>query len=487
MIQKAFIRNELRYRYPELKDSIRALMQPVGRPLLFEGAAKAYGARVIVCNSAELNLLSGAGQSESLFLCIGAPKPELLAQYDICVLPSSEQVGNILNFLQRLFDRLDDWTESLRQAAEAAEGVEELLSRASEILQNPVLLLDARGHIVAHSEQGEGAVGMEPFPLDEIIHASGERVEKRGDPSTPEALYVQIQSGDARYTLLCTASERMLYASDEIVFESLAGFLRLMLSERKRNVDGRRKRRDNEGAASAFRSLLLQENEESATAQALSDIGWSESDAYAVVAIEPVDGDLRAAQVDFICDQLESALEGCCAFALPPVVVAIVRTDLLEGESLHATLQAISHANGLLMGVCEALAGYSCFPQRLVQAKRALDRAAEFGGVACYSDIIEDEMITCAQRAFPAALICMRPVLAMRLYDRAHDANYLKTAEQYVENHFNAVKTAGALFIHRSTLLYRLDRIKAQFGLDLDDQSLSLLHLALSIGIAKTL
>ena len=39
----------------------------------------------------------------------------------------------MLNFVQRLFDRLDDWTQSLRQAAETGEGVEELLSRASAI------------------------------------------------------------------------------------------------------------------------------------------------------------------------------------------------------------------------------------------------------------------------------------------------------------------------------------------------------------------
>ena len=59
--------------------------------------------------------------------------------------------------------------------------------------------------------------------------------------------------------------------------------------------------------------------------------------------------------------------------------------------------------------------------------------------------------------------------------------------EQYVKHHFNAVKTAGALFIHRSTFLYRLERIKTQFGLDLDDENQSILHLMLSIQIAKQL
>ena len=74
----------------------------------------------------------------------------------------------------------------------------------------------------------------------------------------------------------------------------------------------------------------------------------------------------------------------------------------------------------------------------------------------------------------------MRSVLAMTLYDKEHETNYISTAEQYINNRFNAVQTANDLFIHRSTLLYRLDRIKAQFGLDLEDKQISLLHLLLS-------
>jgi DNA-binding PucR family transcriptional regulator len=78
-------------------------------------------------------------------------------------------------------------------------------------------------------------------------------------------------------------------------------------------------------------------------------------------------------------------------------------------------------------------------------------------------------------------------MLALAQYDRSHETNYLETAEAYVNNHFNAVRTAGELFIHRSTFLYRLERMKTQFGLDLDDRKLSLLHLLLSLEIAKRL
>jgi DNA-binding PucR family transcriptional regulator len=73
----------------------------------------------------------------------------------------------------------------------------------------------------------------------------------------------------------------------------------------------------------------------------------------------------------------------------------------------------------------------------------------------------------------------------MAAYDREHETNYIETADRYVKNRFNAVKTANELFIHRSTFLYRLERIKAQFGLDLEAEITAPLHLFLSLQYMK--
>ena len=69
----------------------------------------------------------------------------------------------------------------------------------------------------------------------------------------------------------------------------------------------------------------------------------------------------------------------------------------------------------------------------------------------------------------------------MAAYDREHGTNYLETAERYVKNRYNAVKTASDLFIHRSTFLYRLERMQTQFGLDLDAEQVSPLQILLSL------
>jgi len=85
----------------------------------------------------------------------------------------------------------------------------------------------------------------------------------------------------------------------------------------------------------------------------------------------------------------------------------------------------------------------------------------------------------------PAGLICLRSVWDMVQYDLEHGTNYLETTTAYVKNHFNAVKTANALFIHRSTFLYRLERIQTQFELNLEGNLSTRLHFLLSLYLGE--
>jgi DNA-binding PucR family transcriptional regulator len=54
-------------------------------------------------------------------------------------------------------------------------------------------------------------------------------------------------------------------------------------------------------------------------------------------------------------------------------------------------------------------------------------------------------------------------------YDAAHGAELVKTLSTYLECGGNYDETADSLAIHRSTLRYRLQRIREVSGLDLGD------------------
>ena len=65
-------------------------------------------------------------------------------------------------------------------------------------------------------------------------------------------------------------------------------------------------------------------------------------------------------------------------------------------------------------------------------------------------------------------------------YDHENGTNYLETLESYLNHHLNASQTSRELFIHRNSLLKRLNRSKELWTLDFEDPYFVLnLHLAI--------
>jgi len=73
----------------------------------------------------------------------------------------------------------------------------------------------------------------------------------------------------------------------------------------------------------------------------------------------------------------------------------------------------------------------------------------------------------------------MQPLIE---YDNHNRGSLVKTVEAYFDHHGNISQTAESLFVHRNTLLYRMERIQELTGLNLDHANMRLaLHLSLKL------
>lgn len=170
-----------------------------------------------------------------------------------------------------------------------------------------------------------------------------------------------------------------------------------------------------------------------------------------------------------------------------PVLAAVVRL-----RSAEARDPARSAAGALLRGVADAsaAAGVSASRHGLTEAVAAWREAVaaaraaraepeRLGPVAEWDDIGPYRLLTAlasgpsgngGHAADPAVAPLLRP---------AH-AGLARTAEVFLDHAGQAGRTAAALGIHRQTLYYRISRIEALTGLDLDEgSSRLLLHMAL--------
>lgn len=77
------------------------------------------------------------------------------------------------------------------------------------------------------------------------------------------------------------------------------------------------------------------------------------------------------------------------------------------------------------------------------------------------------------------------PALAfLRDYDEKNHTDFYLTLKTYLENERSYAATSKALSLHRNTLLYRIERIQALLGLDLDSNQVRL-HLCISFALAE--
>ena len=59
-------------------------------------------------------------------------------------------------------------------------------------------------------------------------------------------------------------------------------------------------------------------------------------------------------------------------------------------------------------------------------------------------------------------------------HDKNSSTSYIETLRVYLENNLSIAKTSSDLFVHRSTLMERLARIKRELSLDLDNPDVQL-------------
>lgn len=97
------------------------------------------------------------------------------------------------------------------------------------------------------------------------------------------------------------------------------------------------------------------------------------------------------------------------------------------------------------------------------------------------ADLNKDPKLLLEDLAYSPDLSPFRKlVLPLVDYDRERGSDLVKTLSVYFDAGANASETADRLFLHRNSLLYRLERIGELTGLDLKDPDA---RLALQLGL----
>ncbi len=89
----------------------------------------------------------------------------------------------------------------------------------------------------------------------------------------------------------------------------------------------------------------------------------------------------------------------------------------------------------------------------------------------CYrfDDYLLEYLLKKGREEIPPQLLCSEKLLLLKKYDDNNKTDLYHTAKVYLELERNVLQTAKELYIHRSTLFYRLERIRKIAGIDFED------------------
>ncbi|GLY69529.1 PucR family transcriptional regulator [Amycolatopsis taiwanensis] len=131
---------------------------------------------------------------------------------------------------------------------------------------------------------------------------------------------------------------------------------------------------------------------------------------------------------------------------------------------------------GFAVGVGRAHRGADGIAASYAEAEEAVRLGAVTGGgkASTFSEVLLDHLLSSSPHL---AALQHETIAPLHAYDRAKDAQLVRTLRVYFEHAFNLARSAAALSVHPNTVVYRLRRIHQLTGHDPNDPDQLLLLL----------
>ncbi len=117
---------------------------------------------------------------------------------------------------------------------------------------------------------------------------------------------------------------------------------------------------------------------------------------------------------------------------------------------------------------------------------RLMQKFDEKGGVSHFEDHSVYHLLDSNIKGIELEAFFIKSLGAIYEHDRLHETSYIVTLENFFHNNLNISETAKAMFLHRNTLIYRIEKIKEILNSDLKNSD-ELLQIQLALKIFRLL
>jgi len=402
------------------------------------------------------------------------------------------------NALQAFFIEDQEVTDIVRRMLTAHfsnNGLQYLIEEASNALDNPILVVDTSYHYIAYylGDLGEGdstfakVMGqelsfesvLEPG-VDYIMRTKvDERISRTRAPLVQynDHLGCQTLTGAVFVHGVCLAHVLLAGVNHPIRDRDVECFGRLthFVGQELQKIPVYETSKGQMGAY--FLSNLLDDEQPSPAVikRRLKVLDYHPYPVFHVCVMRPREEPLTAQGISNIANQLLPILNHCVYSQYEDQLVILfnLKEEGDLGEYAGNLLRKVAGLNDLAVGLSNSFGDLVEIRTYYQQAKDAI----KFGTIV--SDAIDDhnlyhfcdyayvQTLYLTSKTHGLMQFCHPSLLKLMDYDREHGTELMETLFEYLQTAGNTTRAAAMLYLHKNTMLYRLNRIRSILGTDL--------------------
>ena len=421
--------------------------------------------------------------------------------HSILRVPGDINLLELMNRCQRAFARHMAWEESLQSIVMRDGSVDELCRASYEYFQNPLFVHDSQLHAIAcpvwrvvmMACEKDQLTGLWITPLEELNEFKTDKeylstlTTKKAQIFSAELrgyrdIYVNIWDDNGKYEgrLVICEIEHPLKKGQFAAAEYLAGLIRLILS-RRGHLEKTYKRTLYQLLDGLIRGKEFSDSE---IERRIAQCGWKMDDPYICIRMDAEEWEGSPGSSASVCSHVEARVAGSRACYDDNKICIFI--NLAQNTHYTSDIAAILRDGLFKAGFSNVFRDFTRLRDYYLQASRALEYCRKRNDTRWYYTFDDIAMEYLADRCcgeFEPEELCASELKSLREYDEENRTELYKTLCTYLLNERNTVATSAQLYVGRSTLFYRLRKIKEITGLDAQSMSEPVRNLYLRLSI----
>jgi hypothetical protein len=348
--------------------------------------------------------------------------------------------------------------------------VQTIIDLSTEVFGNPLILIDGNYKPIAFSSSIVNNAVFAPLfdamNLPYLMTHDYDMPVMEVDGST-DIIHLLVNNMHAlatslsqrKYQLLLIEHGKPLSPSDALLLKHLSSLIYLAVGFIPEYVPH---------SFSLSHSLKRYMNDPSASLELLeADLrrhGWLADHRYVCLKFYAEIHGRKDRSLRFISERVAAVLGENSAFEFDDSVAAVINLNSYHGDeaAFENVLREFLRDNFIKVGISNRFSGFEDLRHYYTQAQLALETGFRLKPLEDYypfREMIKPLLLEWCTAKLPAHMLCAPEVIALKEYDERHDSELSNTLYVLLKNNINYTQTAKELYIHRSTLSYRLSRI----------------------------